>query len=58
MPVIDQLFHTLIEMGGSDLHLSEGQPPKVRVHGGIHPIGQDILTRETMGTMMQEICTP
>jgi twitching motility protein PilT len=58
MPVIDQMFHTLIEMGGSDLHLSEGQPPKVRVHGGIHPIGQDILTRETMGTMMQEICTP
>ena len=58
MPVIDKMFHTLIEMGGSDLHLSEGQPPKVRVHGGIHPIGQDILTRETMGTMMQEICTP
>jgi twitching motility protein PilT len=28
MPIIDQLFQKLIELGGSDLHLSQGQPPK------------------------------
>jgi len=58
MPVIDQLFHTLIELGGSDLHLSQGQPAKVRVHGSIKPISEEILTTETMETMMREICDP
>ena len=33
MAVIDQYFKYLVEAGGSDLHLSEGQPPKVRVNG-------------------------
>lgn len=28
MAVIDQYFKYLVESGGSDLHLSEGQPPK------------------------------
>jgi twitching motility protein PilT len=58
MPIIDGLFKRLIELGGSDLHLSQGQPPKVRVHGGIRPIADDILTFETMSQMMQEICEP
>ena len=58
MPVIDQLFQTLIDLGGSDLHLSQGQPAKVRVHGSIKPISADILTAETMELMMQEICDP
>ncbi len=38
MPIIDQYFAKLIELGGSDLHLSQKQPPKVRVHGSIKPI--------------------
>ena len=56
MPVIDNLFHTLIEMGGSDLHLSQGQPPKVRVHGSVKAISDQVLTEESMSTMMREIC--
>ena len=43
MPIIEQYFHQLIEMGGSDLHLSQGQPPKVRAHGSIKPIATEIL---------------
>lgn len=58
MPVIDQLFQTLVELGGSDLHLSQGQPPKVRVHGSIKPISEEVLTVEHMETMMREICDP
>ena len=54
--VIDQLFHHLIELGGSDLHIAEGQPPKVRVHGGVRAISEEILTRETMETMLTGIC--
>jgi len=56
MPVIDQLFHTLIEHGGSDLHLSQGQPAKVRIHGSIKPISEEPLTAEVMEAMMMEIC--
>ncbi|MCB1275772.1 type IV pilus twitching motility protein PilT [Prosthecobacter sp.] len=56
MPIIDQYFQKLIEMGGSDLHLSQGQPPKVRVHGSIKPIADNILDKHLMETMMREIC--
>ncbi|MBB5037989.1 type IV pilus twitching motility protein PilT [Prosthecobacter dejongeii] len=56
MPIIDNYFQQLIELGGSDLHLSQGQPPKVRVHGSIKAIAPDILTKSTMETMMREIC--
>lgn len=58
MPIIDQYFHKLIELGGSDLHLSQEQPPKVRVHGSIKPIADQILDKQTMETMMREICEP
>jgi len=58
MPVIDQYFHQLIELGGSDLHLTQGQPPKVRVHGSIKAISDTVLTETTMETMMREICEP
>ena len=54
--VIDQLVHHLIELGGSDLHIAEGQPPKVRVHGGVRPISEEILTRDVMETMLTGIC--
>ncbi len=56
MPIIDQYFAKLIELGGSDLHLSQGQPPKVRVHGSIKPISDQILDKHLMETMMREIC--
>ena len=53
---IDKYFHYLIEKGGSDLHLSEGQPPKIRVHGSISPIdGESVLTKDVLESMMKEI---
>ena len=58
MPIIDQFFQKLIELGGSDLHLSQNQPPKVRVHGSVKPIADEILTEAAMTTMMMEICEP
>jgi twitching motility protein PilT len=58
MPIIDNYFQQLIELGGSDLHLSQGQPPKIRVHGSIKPIDGTILTDSFMEAMMREICEP
>jgi len=34
--------------GASDLHLSSGLPPWLRVHGELHPIDAPALTREQM----------
>lgn len=58
MAYIDHFFKVLIEAGGSDLHLGEGQPPKIRRHGEIIPISEEILTREQMAFMLSEICSP
>jgi twitching motility protein PilT len=55
---IDDLFRHLIEVGGSDLHLSQGHPPKTRVHGSIKPISEEIMDQGRMETMMREICEP
>lgn len=58
MALIDQLFEVLINAGASDLHLAEGQPPKIRRHGDVIPIREEILTAEEMNYMLSEICTP
>ncbi len=56
---IDRLFSILIEEGGSDLHLTEGYPPKMRVHGGVYPIeGEPVLTHEYLKKILSEICEP
>jgi twitching motility protein PilT len=58
MPYIDQFFDVLIQSGGSDLHLAQGQPPKIRRHGEIVPIRNEPLTTEEMAYMLSEICSP
>ncbi|MFZ4681968.1 MAG: type IV pilus twitching motility protein PilT [Terrimicrobiaceae bacterium] len=58
MAYIDQLFQALIQEGGSDLHLGEGQPAKIRRHGEIVPISEEPLTHEHMSYMLSEICSP
>lgn len=58
MAYIDDYFKVLIESGGSDLHVSEGQPVKIRRHGEIWPITDDPLDHQTMAYMLSEICGP
>ncbi|MEM9443968.1 MAG: PilT/PilU family type 4a pilus ATPase [Verrucomicrobiota bacterium] len=55
---IDGLFNILVSNDGSDLHLSEGQPPKIRKHGDISAIRQEPLTRSELDTLLSEICLP
>ena len=57
MPYIDHFFQVLIESGGSDLHLAQGQPPKIRRHGEILPIRDEPLTPEEISSMLSEICS-
>ena len=56
MPKIDTLFNTMLDAGGSDLHLSEGQPPKTRVHGRMEVLNHPVLTNESMREYLSEIC--
>jgi twitching motility protein PilT len=35
---LSELLHKLSEMGGSDLHVTTGTPPLVRIHGEIRPL--------------------
>lgn len=58
MAYIDQFFEVLVNAGASDLHLGEGQPPKIRRHGEIVSIRDEVLSNEEMAYMMSEICGP
>ncbi|MEM9447709.1 MAG: type IV pilus twitching motility protein PilT [Cyanobacteria bacterium P01_E01_bin.6] len=44
--MIEDLMEQLVEMGGSDLHLSAGLPPYFRISGKLTPIGDEPLTSE------------
>ena len=58
MPKIDSLFDKLIEQGGSDLHLEQGQKPKIRLHGELNEMeGLDVLTEESLVGLMEEIAS-
>jgi twitching motility protein PilT len=36
--LLDQLLAAMLERGGSDLHLTEGAPPLLRIDGQLHPV--------------------
>jgi twitching motility protein PilT len=58
MAYIDQFFDVLIQAKASDLHIGEGEPPKIRIHGEITPIREEPITNEEAAFMMSEICGP
>jgi twitching motility protein PilT len=58
MPYLDQLLRVIVDQGGSDLHIGEGQPPKMRKHGDIGPIRQGPITHDEALSMLSEVCGP
>ena len=58
MPVIDDLFNFMITHSGSDLHLEEGQKPKIRIQGKLTEVGSNVLTREQMVALISPIALP
>lgn len=58
MPLIDQLLAVIVAEGGSDLHIGEGQPPKMRRHGDVVPIREEAVTRNEAVAMLSGICEP
>src|SRR5271163_1532081 len=53
--MIDDYFNIIVQNKASDLHMQEGQPPKMRVHGDIQKIRDEPLTHEEMGQMLSEV---
>jgi len=56
MPYIDQFLSVIVAEGASDLHIAEGQPPKMRRHGDVMPIRREPVSREEAAKMLREIC--
>jgi twitching motility protein PilT len=55
MAQIDQFLKVLVEQGGSDLHLTTGSPPVMRVHGHMQKFKFRELTPKDMETLVYEI---
>ncbi len=59
MAAIDNLFKQMMSKGGSDLHLEEGQPAKIRLNGELEPLGSlEKLTRSELEILLREVATP
>ena len=55
MARIDQLLEFTRKAGGSDLHLSVGSPPLVRLHGELRPTGRNPLSGQDTLLLIGEI---
>ena len=58
MPYINQFFEVLVKEGASDLHIAEGQPPKIRKHGDEMAIRDEPCPRDEAVKMLTEISGP
>ena len=52
---IDRLLDTVVQTGGSDLHLTVGRPPTIRLSGGLRNLQTKVLDSDDMVTLMKAI---
>lgn len=55
---IKDLFKILVEKQASDLHLSVGLPPMMRVNGKLTPMNEQVLSDSEIITMLKDIIPP
>jgi twitching motility protein PilT len=55
---IDTLFRMLVQTGGSDLHLSTDEPPRIRLNGDMVALDHPRINTEQMGRLLWPICPP
>src|SRR4029450_3001541 len=58
MAYIDQFLQLVVRQGASDLHIAEGEPPKMRTHGDIMPIRTEPMSHDEATRMFSEVCGP
>jgi len=55
MAAIDQLLRSMLDKGGSDLHLTVGLPPKARISGALQPLVDAPLDAAGMEKLLKEV---
>ncbi len=58
MKGIHHLLHQLASQGASDLHISEGTRPRLRIHGELSDMEHPIINQRTMTEYLQALVTP
>jgi len=53
--LIDKLLHACVKQGASDLHITVGQPPVLRVHGRMQKLKTKVLEPEDTVALMKSI---
>ena len=57
MPRIDTFLRIMQEAGASDLHIGEGYPPILRIHGSLEPAKHRVFTAEEAKILLYEMLT-
>ena len=52
---IDRLLDTVVKFGASDLHLTVGRPPTIRLHGNLRSLQTKVLDSDDMVSLMKSI---
>ncbi|MEM9560194.1 MAG: ATPase, T2SS/T4P/T4SS family, partial [Planctomycetota bacterium] len=52
---IDRLLDTVVKSGASDLHLTVGRQPTVRLHGGLRNLQTKVIESDDMVSLMKSI---
>ncbi|PCI11585.1 type IV pili twitching motility protein PilT [bacterium] len=52
---IDRLLDTVVKTGGSDLHLTTGRQPTIRLNGGLRNLQTKVLDSDDMVSLMKSI---
>jgi twitching motility protein PilT len=58
MADLDQFLQIVVRQEASDLHIAEGEPPKIRMHGDIMPIRSEPISHDEARRMLSEVCGP
>ncbi len=58
MAYLDQFLQAIVTEGASDLHIGEGQPPKMRRHGDVMAMRPEPVLRDEAILMLSEVAGP
>ena len=54
---MSQLLKKVVDMGGSDLHMTANSPPRIRLHGDLLPLSKDPLSADQVKSMIYSVMT-
>jgi len=57
MATLPELLHTLVQVSGSDLHLTTNTPPQIRVHGKLQTLDLPVLGPVETKSMAYSVLT-